>query len=203
MWIGQARILELDFRKNGQVHGRTHKIMVSIKSLALCGAVIGVSGTALAEINLYAGAEVGYADIELEELKDSESYQGYLGFAYNNLVGLEVGYGSLGEYEAKVGGGRSSVEVDSVMQASIAFHGPLLVFEKARVHARYGYYEADLTPHIPNGRAQEKTSRDVTYALGVSYPIVKALSVSATWQFFNEVDNQKINTYSAGLRLDF
>lgn len=177
--------------------------MVSIKPLALCGALLGVSGTALAEFNFYLGADAGYADIELKELKDSESYQGYAGFAYNNLVGLEVGYGSLGEFKAEVGGGRSSVEVDSVMQASIAFHGPLLVFDKARVHARYGYYEADLTPHIPNGRAQAMTSRDVTYSLGISYPIVKALSVSTTWQFYNEVDNQKINTYSAGLRLDF
>jgi opacity protein-like surface antigen len=177
------------------------KHILSATLLTVSGMVVPLA--AQADVSFYAGAEAGYADIELEELKDSESYNAFLGIRFIDVIGLELGYGSLGEFEAKVGGGRSFVEVDSVMQASIAFHGPLLVFDKARVHAKYGYYQADVAPTIPNGTAKSTTAKNFTYALGMSYPVFKPLSVGLTYQFYNDVEGQAINTYSAGLRLDF
>lgn len=98
--------------------------MVSIKPLALCGALLGVSGTALAEFNFYLGADAGYADIELKELKDSESYQGYAGFAYNNLVGLEVGYGSWANSRRKLAEGDPQLKSTRSCKLPSPFMGP-------------------------------------------------------------------------------
>ena len=165
--------------------------------------MLAASMPAHADVDFYVGIEGGYSDIELKELEDSESYGAYAGITFLKVVGFELGYAGLGDFASTIGGGRSSVEVDSVMQASIAFHGPLLVFETPRIHARYGYYQADVTPNIPNGRATATEASDFTYALGVSYPVLKPLSLSLNYQFFNEVEGQSIQTYSAGLRLDF
>lgn len=163
---------------------------------------IAMSESAIADVSFYAGAEAGYADVELDEFKDSTNYQVFAGIRVIDVVGLELGYGALGDFETEVGG-RSSIEVDSVVQVSIAFHGPLLVLEKGRVHARYGYYRADVTPTFNGSTLAATTAEDFTYSLGLSYPVYKALSAGFNWQFYNEMEGQTINTYSAGLRLDF
>jgi hypothetical protein len=80
------------------------KHILSATLLTVSGMVVPLA--AQADVSFYAGAEAGYADIELEELKDSESYSAFLGIRFIDVIGVELGYGSLGEFEAKAGGGR-------------------------------------------------------------------------------------------------
>lgn len=158
---------------------------------------------ALAETGFYLGAEAGYSDISLKDLDDDQSFHGYVGYKVIDIVGLELGYGDLGEFANARTGASSSISVESVMQASVAFHAPLLTFDTGAIHVRYGYYQADLVANSPNGNTPSKDGRGFTYGLGISYPIVKPISVGVSWQYYGDVDEQSINTYSAGLRLDF
>ncbi len=154
-------------------------------------------------IGLYIGAEGGYSDIELNQLDDSEAYKAYAGYYFVEAFGVEAGYGYLGEFDVNLPGASSSIEVEDVYQAAVVFSGPLLIFDNGRIHARYGYYQATVTPNSTNTTTDSIDASSFTYALGLSYPIFRPISVSFNYQFYNDIESESISTYSLGLRADF
>ena len=183
--------------------------MNTLSRLLTCAALASLPLGALAEeteptpIGLYIGAEGGYSDIQLNQLDDSEAYKVYAGYYFVEAFGMEAGYGYLGEFDVALPGASSSVEVDNVYQAAFVFSGPLLIFEDGRIHARYGYYQGTVTPKSTNATADSSDSSSFTYALGLSYPLFRPLSLTFNYQFYNDIESESISTYSLGLRTDF
>lgn len=163
--------------------------------------VLGAPLIANAEVSIYAGAEAGYTDIGLEELDDDTNEKAYVGFMFAPSWGLEVSTGSLGEFENGRPRANSSVDVPSIQHAAFIFEGQLI--EDLSAFAKAGAYKARIEPNIPNGTAEDTDSDGFTYGAGLAYNVVDHFAITASWQYYHQIEDVDFATYSVGARVKF
>lgn len=168
---------------------------------AVAVGALGVPLNAFAEFSVYAGAEAGYTDIGLKELDDDSGEKVYAGFMFAKSWGLEASIGSLGEFENSRPRANSSVEIPQVKHAVLMFEGDLL--ENFSAFAKLGAYKASIEPHIPNGTSEDMDEDGFTYGAGLAYNVIDHVAVTASWQYYHEVEDVNISMYALGARIKF
>jgi len=150
---------------------------------------------------------------------DDTTTQIYLGFFFNKWLGVEVGYGDLGDFDLKnfgvVNFGGAPVSVDSdinmeveashiVIVATGPFAGPLLI------DGKFGYFEADISGKF-NADSYEVDVEGVTYQVNLLLPLDKYVDTGRlgldlkvlSWQMFSSIEGADLHTISVGLNIDF
>lgn len=169
-----------------------------------CLGLLSLPVTSMAEMSVYFGAEAGISKILLEELDDGKSSRFYAGFNFIEEFGVELSTGDLGEFDNNfTSNAVSSVEVDSVRNIVAIFNAPLIFVDKGHFHARYGIYQLNVKPNNLNGTDREDDFIGFTYAFGASYPFLGPLAATLNAQYFHDVDDLDIWSFSTGLRLEF
>ncbi len=162
---------------------------------------LGLPLVANAEMAIFAGAESGYTDIGLAELDDDTGEKVYAGFMFADSWGIEASVGSLGEFENNRPNANSSVEVSSVKHVVFVFEGT--VFSSLSAFAKAGAYQASIEPHIPNGTSEDSEEKGFTYGAGLAYNVIDQFAVTASWQYYHQVEDVKLSMYSLGARFKF
>lgn len=171
--------------------------MASAFMLAAC------SGAVIADTGTYLGAEVGYADIRHSSYDDTSSFNGYLGWKFLEGLGVEFAYGSLGEFDVSASDNNNSIEVDNVKQIALVFTGPFTKRLSTEMNIKAGYYDLDVTPSISNGSSEGFSENGFTVAYGIAQPIGEHFAATFNWQYYWNVAEVEISTYSLGVRFNF
>lgn len=166
----------------------------------LTSGILLMSMEAFSAQGVYISAAGGISQLEYEEFETGRVSQLVLGYNFVDWFGIEAGATNLGEF--KVDGGSSSVEVET-RHVGLSLNGAS-GFGRIEAQARFMYYQADLSPDIPNAASTEDSSDNgFSYGANFIYPFNKHFKVFTGWQYFNHVDGPDINAYLIGAQLQF
>lgn len=154
-----------------------------------------------AETGLYIGGAGGVSDIRHSDFDDDSGYRGYVGWMFNKGIGLELAYGTLGEFSVE--DGNSKIEIDAVTEIALVFGGAFLKNLSTEMIVKIGAYQLDITPTILNGTAEESDETGLTVSYGIAQPIGENFAVTLNWQNYWNIEDVEVSTYTLGMRFNF
>jgi hypothetical protein len=166
---------------------------------SLCICIMTLPGLAHADKGFYLGAAAGVTDIEYSDFELASTTQGYIGYNILPWLGFEAGFTDLGEFEVK--DGNSAIEAEAKHLAVTLNDN--FGYWNMQVMAKVGFYQAELTPNIPNASASTSEKTGQTYSAHLLKPFGKHFAISAGWQYFNKVSGADMQTYLIGFQAKF
>lgn len=176
-----------------------------MKKTKLIGSILltlGMTGTALAETDFYAGASIGQATIDgcdgLKKCDDEDtSWKIFGGWEMNRNFAIEAAWVDLGEVSGSMGGSVVSAEIDGWV---IAGKGMLPLGEQFSVFGKLGAIMWDIEGGgVASGMDDDGT--DLVYGLGAQYMFTDRFGVVGEWEWY-DIDSD-IDVFSIGAVIKF
>jgi OOP family OmpA-OmpF porin len=162
---------------------------VALNGLVLAGMFASASSLAAEQPGFYAGAGVGKASIEVDDVgfdADDTAFKVFGGYNFNDYFALEAAYFDGGKPDQRFGIG--SVEV-ALSGLNVSALGRLPVNEVFSVFAKLGFasYDGEVTGRIGNRvvSREDTTDEDVTYGIGAAFNIGASFQVRGEYEAFD------------------
>ena len=183
------------------------------KFVALFVALLGLAAAApaAAQMSLYFGGSIGNTEAHQDACQDAQfgcdrsdtSYAGHLGFMFSPNWGIEVTGRNMGKIVERTFGDGTAAEwkskaVDAVVVGALPF-SQIGLGNRFAVYGKAGGYYArtNVESSSPSVASAERTNRQWTYGVGVSYDVFKWFRLRAEWQRYNNVGASEV-----GMRAD-
>lgn len=176
-----------------------------MNKMKLIGATLlslGMTGTALAQNDFYAGASVGQATIDacngVTSCDDEDtSWKIFGGWQLNRNIAIEAAWVDLGEISGTIGGSAVSAEADGW---TLAGKGMLPLNEKFDVFGKLGMIMWD----VEGGGAAsgvDDDGTDLIYGIGAQYMFTDQIGIVGEWEWY-DIDND-VDLISIGVLAKF
>jgi OOP family OmpA-OmpF porin len=163
---------------------------------------LGMTSTALAQNDFYAGASIGQATMDgcdgLTRCDDEDtSWKVFGGWELNRNIAIEAAWVDLGEVSGSMGGSAASIEVDGWV---LAGKGMLPINEQFGVFAKLGMIMWDAEG---GGAASgiDDDGTDLIYGLGAQYMFTDRFGVVGEWEWY-DIDTD-VDLFSIGAFIKF
>jgi OOP family OmpA-OmpF porin len=171
----------------------------------LIGAILltlGMTGTAHAQNDFYAGASIGQATLDAcEGFTDCDdedtSWKIFGGWELNRNFAFEAAWVDLGEISGSIGGSSVSAEADGW---TLAGKGMLPINEQFGVFGKFGMIMWD----VEGGGAAsglDDDGTDLIYGLGAQYMFTDRFGIVGEWEWY-DIDGD-VDLFSIGALLKF
>jgi len=195
------------------------------KFVALFVALLGLAAAApaAAQMSLYFGGSIGNTEAHEDACQGAQfgcdrsdtSYAGHVGFMFSPNWGIEVTGRNMGKVvERDFGDGTAlwKAKAADAMVVGVLPFSQIGLGERFAVYGKAGGYYArtnveSSSPQAPNA---ERTNRQWTYGVGVSFDVIKKwVRLRAEWQRYNNLGASEVgmradvNIISGGLLIVF
>jgi opacity protein-like surface antigen len=181
--------------------------------VALFVALLGLAAAApaAAQMSFYFGGSVGNTEAHQDACQDAQfgcdrsdtAYAGHVGFMFSPNWGIEVTGRNMGKVVERTfaDGGTAlwkSKAVDAVVVAALPF-SQIGLGDRLAIYGKAGGYYARTNVESSSTEAPnaERTNRQWTYGVGVSFDVFKWMRLRAEWQRYNNLGASDV-----GMRAD-
>jgi len=165
---------------------------IALNGLALLG--LFASSTVLAETlpGFYAGAGLGQATIEVDDVgfdADDTAFKVFGGYNFNQYFAVEVSYFDAGEPDQDFGGGTVAVGIDGLNASAI---GRLPLGEVFSLFGKIGFasYDAEISARVGGSTvfSESGSEDDLSYGFGGAFNLGSSFELRAEYEAFDIED---------------
>lgn len=158
---------------------------VALNGLVLVGMFASASVLADVQPGFYAGAGVGKASIEADDVgfdADDTAFKVFGGYNFNPNFAVELAFIDGGKPDERFGTGRVEVSVDGFNLSAV---GRLPINDKFSVFGKLGFASYDVDVKVRVGNAVGSGSdgdEDLSYGIGAAFNIAPAIELRAEYE---------------------
>ena len=173
------------------------------KAAATLAAIAALVATPLAaqESGFYAGAYIGQATVKDYcegtsgsgiSCDDSDTaYRLLGGYRVNRNFSAELAYTNFGKVNASGFGLTEDIKVNAFELVAV---GSFPLAERFSLYGKVGLYRADVEDRTNFGVSADETNTDLTFGLGGSFQVSRAIAVRVEWQRYSDVGGGDLGT---------
>jgi len=163
---------------------------VALNGWVLVGMFASASALADVQPGFYAGAGVGKASIEIDDVFDADdtAFKVFGGYSFNPNFAVELAYIDGGAPDERFGAGSIEVAVDGINASAV---GRLPINEKFSVFGKLGFASYDVEVKVRAGNLSGSGSdsdEDLSYGIGGAFSLSSAVELRGEYEAIDVTD---------------